>query len=69
MGAAGDNGWDMWRKLCSDFDSSLAVKDAQIMAEVIAMINLKAKSLQGTRILILKMEEKKRRVKELRGGG
>ena len=38
-GVKGNNGWEMWRRLCYNYDPNLAVKDAQLMAEFTGMVN------------------------------
>jgi hypothetical protein len=62
-----DNGWDAWRKLHSQFEPSVVMREAQAMAQFTGMVNRKAKSPAETRALMLELDERVKRVEEMTG--
>jgi hypothetical protein len=67
MTISNDNGWEMWRKINAMFEPNLAVKQAQYMAQFTGMVNKKSKSMKETKMLLMEMEEKAKRVEEILG--
>jgi len=67
-GVRKDNGWEAWRKLHLQFEPGLVMREAQVMSQFTGMVNRSAKNPAETRMLMVELEEKAKRVEEITQG-
>jgi len=61
------NGWEAWRKLHLQFEPALVMREAVVMASFTNMVSRRAKTPQEAKALLLELDERAKRVEEVRG--
>jgi hypothetical protein len=61
------NGWEAWRKLHEQFEPGLVMREAVVISNFTSMVNKRAKNTSETRVLLIELEEKAKRVEDVTG--
>ena len=66
-GVAEHNGWEAWRQLNRHYEPATAIKEAQLMQRVLEMAKVRAKGVKETRVKLIELGERSKRVEESTG--
>ena len=62
-----DNGWEAWRRLHQQYEPATVTREAQLMSRYTNMVTRKAKTPRETKMLLIELGERAKRVEEVTG--